>query len=393
MDAFCCLCTKISRNDYGDEKFVQELSHFLLLVDHKAFERNPHYLTRVARDLIKKLGQEATFSRGTYPTHNVSLLTLHHLCLVIHAVDPTEFDHDKPAGLYQEMNRCLESIVDSQSYYPIYYQARLTQQSLAYMDSHPGASSTEKRFRMFCAIKGTMYIFQALASVASANIDIENLEKGVNLWIEACTSRSIKQSSWYENSKPLIDARILVQSDPEKIETFQVCLLKINELQEQTRNKEDQLALRFTMIRQLTLMAIHCPADDVREWAREELFHFGTHYAIELGWAKDPAILEALLDAMLEVHQGDRMESRMERALEKLKLNLRTGEQAKMIENWEEATEWKRANEDVSRLDDDIDHYCLFRRVEKELAIDELISTRLATQEKLKKHYQLHSEV
>jgi len=247
--------------------------------------------------------------------------------VVIHAVDPTEFDHDKPTGLHQEVNRCLKIIIDSEPYYPVYYQARLTQQSLADMDSNPGVSSMEKRYRMFCALKGTIYIFQALAGVVSSNIDIENLEKGVNLWIEACTSRTIKQSSWYENTKLLIDARIVVQNDPEKCETFQNCLDKLNEIQDKTEDEHDQRALRFTIIRQLTLMAIHTPAD----WAREELFHFGTYYATEKGWAKDPAILEALLDGMLKTHQVHGMESRMERALKELKFYLRTEEQAKTI--------------------------------------------------------------
>jgi len=213
-NVFCCLCSKIRDNNYGEEKLILALCYFLLSVNSKAFQGNPHHLTRLARDLMAKLGPEATFSRATYSTHSVSLFALHHLCTVIHEVDPSELDHGNQDGLFRQMNGCLENIISTQSYYPFCYQAMLTRESLASMDSTRGISSRERWYRLFHAMRGVAYFYQALAEVATAKVDIDCFEKGIEELVEVFARHNIETNTWFEVIQELINFRVLVQKDP-----------------------------------------------------------------------------------------------------------------------------------------------------------------------------------
>eukprot|EP00210_Caulerpa_lentillifera_P002084 g1999.t1 len=378
---FFCICDKIHWGVYGEEKLIQALSFFLMRVDCVVFEGNPHYLTKVARDVMAKLGPEATFSKATYPTHSVSLLTLHHLCAVIHGVDPNELEHDKQAGIYQTVKRCLDNIISSQSYYPFYYQAEFTQQSLASMDSCTGVSSKEIRHRLYCAIKGTVCFYQAFAGGISAEIKIDDLEKGVSLWIKACTSRSIKQKSWFEVAKTLTESRIIAENDPSKLEVFQDCLQLANAKQKVMRGKADSTALRYAMISQVSILALGSSSIETRRWSTMEILFYANCCAVDEDWFRDLVIRDVVLEALYSIHGKHEFEDLVDPTLES------------MSHHGVDINESRLENQDISELDKSNNRNNLFKRIKNEMSLDGTISTRVEIQNMLKLHYQSHSNV
>eukprot|EP00210_Caulerpa_lentillifera_P002064 g1979.t1 len=380
-DVFCCLCEKIHWGRFGDEKLIEALSVFLLTIDYSVFNGNPHCLVSVARDVMTKLGSEVTFSKSTYPTLSVLLLALHHLCVVIHEVDRNQFDHDKQEGLFQEVNRCLKKIIDSQTYYHFFYLATITQQSLSSMDANAGVSSKEIWYRLFCAVRGTVYFYQVLAGGLSMNIDLEKIEKGVKNWIEAGTSRGIKQKYWYEAVSLLTQSKILVQRDPFKLKLFQQSLQTIDDMQKKTKNDEELTALRFSMFRQLYLMALDNSSEDARRWAAKELMHIGCQWMLDNEWIKYPEVKASMWSAMVEVHQCPTLRETT------------TDYISMMIEKGFETECQKLKNVAKMESDHQIGHHSLFIRIKKKLSLNESIPSRLQTQNMLKQYYQLHSEV
>eukprot|EP00210_Caulerpa_lentillifera_P002005 g1922.t1 len=378
---FCCICDKIHWGVYGEEMLIQALSFFLPRVDCEVFEANPHYLTKAARDVMAKLGPEATFSKATYPTHSVSLLTLHHLCAVIHGVDPNELEHDKQAGIYQTVKRCLDNVINSQSYYPFYYQAVFTQQSLASMDSSPGVSSKEIRHRLYYAIKGTVCFYQAFAGGISANIKTDDLEKGVNLWIKACTSRSIKQKSWFEVAKALTESRIITENDPSKLKAFQECLKLANAKQKVMSRKADSVALRYAMVSQVSILALGSLSIETRRWSTMEILFYANCCAVDEDWSRDPAIREVTLDAIYSIHQKNEFQDLVDPTLESIS------------HHGVDINESRLENQDIPKLDKSSDCKNLFKRIKNQMSLDGSVFTRAEIQNMLKQYYQLHSEV
>eukprot|EP00210_Caulerpa_lentillifera_P002043 g1958.t1 len=378
---FCCICDKIHWGVYGEEKLIQALSFFLMRVDCVVFEGNPHYLTKVARDVMAKLGPETTFSKATYPTHSVSLLTLHHLCAVIHEVDPNELEHDTQAGIYQTMKRCLDNVINSQSYYPFYYQAVFTQQSLANMDASPGVSSKEIRYRMYCAIRGTVCLYQAFAGGISADIKIDDLEKGVTLWIKACTSRSIKEKSWFEVAKALTESRILTQNDPSKLEVFQECLELTNAKQKVERRSAESTALRYAMISQVSILTLDSSSTEIRRHSTMEILYYANCCAVDDDWSRDPVICEAALEAIYVIKQSHEFDDLVDSTLES------------MSHHGVIINESKLENQDVTELDKSSSCSNLFKRIKNQMSLDSTISTRAEILDMLKKYYQSHSKV
>eukprot|EP00210_Caulerpa_lentillifera_P002108 g2023.t1 len=380
-DVFCCLCEKIHWGRFGEEKLIEALSVFLLTAHYSAFDGNPHYLVSVARDVMTKLGSEVTFSKSTYPTLSVLLLALHHLCVVIHEVDPNQFDHNKQEGLYQEVNRCLGKIIDSRTYYHFFYLATITQQSLCSMDAYAGVSSKEILYRLFCAVRGTVYFYQALAGGLSMNIDLDKIEKGVKNWIEACTSHRVKQESWFDNVNLLIECRILAQQNPAKLELFQKCLQTLDEMQKKTKNSEELTSLRFSMFRQLYLMALEGSSRDARKWAAKELMHIGCQWMLDDDWTEYPEVKDTMWSAMVEVYQCPTLR---ETTIAYISM---------MIEKGFETECQKLENVAKMESDHQIGHHSLFIRIKKKLSLNESLPSRLQTQNMLKQYYQLYSEV
>lgn len=370
QSVFNVLCTKISDRQYGYEKLVEALSYFLLSVDCSAFEGNPSSLTNIARDIMKKLGPAQTYSRGTFPTHSISLFALHHTCSVIQEVDKDEFDHDKQDGLYREMSECLQSIISTQSYYPFRYQASLTQQSLARMDSNDGISSKERWYRLFCGVKGTAYFCQALLGAISMHFDLDSLENGIKEWSKARASNRIEQNSWYEIVQTLIDSRLLVQNDSNRLHNNEECFGTVEEIQDKIQNKQDQVALRFALIHEATLLVLDSDDEKVKGWAVAQLTYFGKCCAPDKGWAQNSDVLEALVEAALKVRQKGEFCSEMKNLLAKLNFGDRREEINRMMEHLDQRARWNEGSDEVFTSYDLFGADSLFNAIKTKLSSD-----------------------
>jgi len=392
-DAFIALCRKIHWEDYGEEKLIEALTYFLLSVDHTVFVGNSQSLSKIARDVMKKLGPEQTFSKETFPTHSILLLAMHHICAVAYEVNPSEFDHNKQEGLYQQMNQCLQNIISSQSYYPFYYQATLTHQSLVNMDSSHGVSSKERRYRLFCGVKGTAYFAQALFGAVTLNFDLDSVESGVKNWIQACASTRIKQNAWYEDVQRLIDSRLLVQNDSEKLGIFEECLARVEEIQNETEDKEGKKALYFAMISEVVLLALDSQDESVNDWTICQLSYFAKLCAPEKGWTGDSDILEALVSGVLKVRHKFEFHSDVETVLRTLRFHVTSEKWTELIEHWEKGAQCRE--EDVSSSSSHVRHgsESFFIKIKKEMSLDDSIPTKAKAQDMLKKHYEQQSEV
>jgi len=147
------------------------------------------------------------------------------------------------------------------------------------------------------------------------------------------------------------------------------------------------------MIRQVTLLALNSPSEMVREWAVEEFFDFGTSHAQRKGWAEDERTLEALLDAMLEIHQKDEFADRMAKAFDSMKFYFKTQDQSKTIFDWMSVTRWREEEEKISNSERKHGGDILFHEVKAELLLDESIATPNEVQHQLKEKYKREAEV
>lgn len=225
------------------------------------------------------------------------------------------------------------------------------------------------------------------------NFDIESLEKGIKEWSKGCSRRRIKKSSLYKKVQPLINSRVLVYHDQEKIETFKKCLSTIVESLDDKGNKENQRALRFTIIDQVTLLAFECHSKKVKEYVGSELYYLGKCCAPQKGWAKDPMILEALVRTVVELSQNVHFRLHMERVLATIGFYVGKGKLIRVIKLLKKGAQWREENKETSSSPAIGGCESLFNKVKKDMLLDESLSARGASQSMLKNYYQQHSKV
>ena len=361
---FYSLCDRIQEVRYRKNPLIQALEYTLQTIDNDlfkhGFEEDRDLLTQLADDLLAKLDPgKAVLSKETYPTYRSRLYALHQTLLLIQQIDPNWYPTQKK-GPYSQFKEKIDDLKRNAQYYPIRYHARLLEQSLQRLLSEKSKERL-RRMRIVNTFQGALSFAQGLLSLASVRPDLEAFQKAYESLEAAFARKGIDNKTWYDSyqavdqgkraltalyfdikafvsgydnlkaafvrqrieDKPWYDwhqalnyASLLSLGDAREYEVFEQGLQAIKAKEATIRKEKDRQALRFGIVMQLRMLALHSSNDAVRKQSIDGLSSLAESEA----WAGDRAVMEGLLDGLagIAVHSQGQDKEQAQEALESL---------------------------------------------------------------------------
>ncbi|MCG8340990.1 MAG: ankyrin repeat domain-containing protein, partial [Cytophagales bacterium] len=260
------------------------------------------------------------FDKNTYPTHRSTLCALHQALVLIKLIAPSQWDPTQEEGLYNRFKAQIQAISASTAYYPIHYHALLLEQSLQRLERSKDLSEEIFR-RVVHGIKAMFYLYQGAPFPHSSKPNLDYLLEGFKNLKAAFACEGIEVKPWYACLLDLGNATLLSLKYPDKYGDFEECLQSLKEKEASMQNEQDRKALRFGIVQQLRLLALHGPTGEVRKQSIQWLEDLTKPEA----WAGDKEVMEGLLDglAAIVVHSQGEEKKQAEGALESLTSPLR----------------------------------------------------------------------
>ncbi|MCG8341039.1 MAG: NACHT domain-containing protein, partial [Cytophagales bacterium] len=295
---FNILCNKIKENQYGEEPLIQALEYTLQNMDSKVFEGNPSKLNRLGDELLAKLNSNKdSFTKTTYPTDRSTLYALHQTLVLIQRIAPGQLNPNQEDGPYSRFKTKIKAVSENTQYYPIVYYALLLEQSLQRL-AGPQARLQGSLRRLGQGLKGTIYLGQVARALAELNFNLDDFQKGFESLQEAFTRKGIEAEAWYDWHQAMNYASLLSLEDAGNYGVFEQGLnaIKGSKLS-QKLTKEGRTALRFGIVQQLRLLALHGPTQQVRTKSIQWLEDLAQPEV----WGGKPEVMEGLLDGLGEI--------------------------------------------------------------------------------------------
>ncbi|MEN0016322.1 MAG: hypothetical protein AAF706_01725, partial [Bacteroidota bacterium] len=315
-DYFTSLVNKIPKRLVGYWYLIEALASVLQEIDTSTFGGTTADLITVGDWLLTKLdasGGQIKLDKANYPRYQTILSALHSTLLLIRKIDTEGWSKTRNRALYDKFQRRIIAIKQSTDYYPYIHYSHLLSKSLTRLLSQE-LQWDEQLEKIWQGCKALSKAVQVVQKLATLDIDLEAAEKAsmelkqtyVNLrsglaWVTEELYGDKSKISWYEHLAQVSRASMDVLQDPNHWDAF------IDKLRQITGDKgillgeypEDRRALQYSVISQLTLLALHSAK---RSESLEEL-RLLTGLNI---WHQDLHLMEGLIEGLETVARQDK---------------------------------------------------------------------------------------
>ena len=296
---------------------MRALLSALQRIDVAVFGQDPSDVVRVANMLIDKLDPGSTaFTRGTYATHSITLCALHQALVLLQVISP-ELLHPLPKqGLFQAFKNKVQVLAECQDYFPCLFQVKLVEQCWEHLAYNPDLTLARAAKRALIFLMGCGYLYHGLRKLVEADIEVEAFENAYK-YIKEALEKPVHKRNWYYQYlrlKLMTNTCCKDQDQECEFDNFKEEFNKAMELQ-QTKElkKEEKELLRFGIVDLLRSIALRGKTSEITEFGIEELVFLGTKHVAYEGWIENPAVFEAILDALQDVREQIKREQCNER--------------------------------------------------------------------------------
>ena len=298
QDVLSALVSRVEKERIGAAHSTPALSNALHLIDEDLFLGDSEILFNAVSVLLDKLDPSTTpFIRETSKSREAALLALHQALLLIHHVAPNRLSPNEKA-FYQRTKARLDEIRSETTHFPIIFQVEAAKQSLERLVGRESGSVTAPLRR---CIKGLLYLYSGVRHAAAADIDVESLERGYKELKDAYGSQRGTRKYWYDALVELNCAARFSQMDPGMHSAFVESFENLMKDQHELDGIEDRKLLAFGIILQLRMLATSHGPESIRTKAIDEIAQLALTYTLCDDSYGDPAVVEALLDALMRI--------------------------------------------------------------------------------------------
>ena len=327
------------QEDFRRKNFTQGVVQFLKHIDPQAFGKDTSLLIKLGRALLDTLpNDKSLYTRDKYPSHKNTLDAIEQALVKIRDISQDKLD---PNGiLYKSFKTKLGMIMEAEpGYYPAQYQAQCIAQNIARMQEAPSKweQASDVAVRTYTGFKGFLQLSQGILGVIYFDLDLEEIETGIANIIDALLDTTeagegahesfskafratIKYSPapWYQHKEALLlqATRCLLPEErfdqlseaarkglssyaAYQAQQFAAYKNKLEEALKAVRDKNERIALQYSLVQQVSLLALQSQAAVVRKPCIEWL----TTWVNEEDWQKEPGVFEAVLTALEMVAQ------------------------------------------------------------------------------------------
>ena len=287
------LCNKIDREyQHGEVTLLEALEYTLQNMDSHVFEGNPAPLIHLGNTLLAKLDTDSNkFTKDTYPTYRSTLYALHQTLVLIQQISHSRLNPTQDE-LYSRFKTKIDDLKRNAAYYPIRYHVRLLKQSLQRLARYQARLQDRLR-RVGQGLKGGACLYQGAHALSTLVFDIDAFLPGY----ASLQAASGHQYTWYDWHQAINYAGLLSLEDPDKYRNFEECLKTFKAKEATMRKEKDRKALRFGIVMQLRMLALHGPTGEVRKKSIKWLEDLANLEE----WGGDGEVMEGLLDGLASI--------------------------------------------------------------------------------------------
>ena len=316
--AFDSLCNRSHRKRNADKDVTLSIVHFLQTMDDDVFREDSTLLLCLADDLLAQLKPKRnSFSKGNHERLGATLFALRQIMFVLQRISPCNLDPSDEDGVYYEFETRLETIVKKAKYFPTCFQALLVKEDLRLLASDsPDVMSSLPWRRLMHGLSGCVQIPHALRAALTADIDVDNIETGYQRLKTACADAEILPRGWHESLSRLNEAALISVQDPAKTDILTECSNQLLDSMSKMDAGQDRGALRYGMVCQLRVLAVDGQTPELRRAAAQEVTMIATKWLKCDDWDDDQDTIEAMLEALGDIHRTHENTDLVDAALE-----------------------------------------------------------------------------
>ncbi|MEO1301335.1 MAG: hypothetical protein AAFU83_03800, partial [Bacteroidota bacterium] len=310
-----------------EKPLMEALLYVLQNIDINIFQKQDvnQLQTLLTEKLLPSVNPSTkTFSEVTYTSHAPILESIYEVLNIIHIIDPGKLK-TAPGSLYTRVKEQLEAITEASQHYPTCYHVHVLMHSL---DRHKeeenplnGLSQSVQGvyalYKFGVAIQGLLpQVTQPLPDLESIPRALEALQECYGHFKEARdnfqqAANSLRSYTFYDYHQALQLAGALVlqtQCDvygryyidfQEYLQDIANCIKRPKKL-----SKVDRKALRYLVVRQLTLLVVKSIDPIVRKVSLDKLDEISKEWTKSIDHNKVPIIYELLDGLALIYNQG-----------------------------------------------------------------------------------------
>ena len=290
------------RGELLHENIAKALFRSLTWVESSVHE-DPVQLLDLATDLVSTLSFRSRLTRQNFSQYEAAFLAIHHVLHVLHEIGRSGLLEDEKKKLRQVIAKKKTEMKSSMQHYPVQFNFGLIQQAVERLETKNAPSRITQAARYaLSALYGGAHILHLLKDLVRLDINPEAFEDACTKIRNVIARRGVSEKQWYDLLQSLIAARLRALKSAEKIELFFKVYEIVMERQRKIKRGEEQKALRYGIIQEITMLANQASCAEVREVATTKLLELATNTAVLDSWSDDSDLLLALLDAVHEIH-------------------------------------------------------------------------------------------
>ncbi|MEO1301244.1 MAG: HEAT repeat domain-containing protein, partial [Bacteroidota bacterium] len=300
---FISLVSKIKQQDFDEEPLINALEYTLQRIEPKTFSDRADKLSYVGECLLSKIKPTSTaFSKATYPKDEAILTAVHTILLLMRKLGKGGWA-DESAGLYTDFLEKISGIKTASRYYPVIYYSKLLEASLTTLQRLDMLIHVQRLDCPWRVVKTLVNIHQVARGLLGPEMDVPAWETAYQQfrdnylqaqdWIQPISQvvrENATSHAWYNQLIDLTLKYMAVAEDSRNYETFRASVQKLQVAYR--RQRAERLALRYGIVKQLSLSALKDQNAEVREGSLAQL------KALAKVWYKDVEIAESILEGL-----------------------------------------------------------------------------------------------
>ncbi|MEN0016352.1 MAG: HEAT repeat domain-containing protein, partial [Bacteroidota bacterium] len=300
---FISLVGKIKQQEFDEEPLINALEYTLQRIEPKTLSDRADKLSYVGECLLSKIKPTSTaFSKATYPKDEAILTAVHTILLLMRKLGKRGWA-DESVGLYNGFLEKISGIKAASRYYPAIYYSNLLEASLTTLQGLDMLIHVQRLDCPWQVVKTLVSIHQVARGLLGPEMDIaawetayqqfrdnylqaqDRIDPILQVVRENATSRS-----WYSQLIDLTLKYMAMAEDNKSYKTFRASVQKLQVAYR--RQRAERLALRYGIVKQLSLSALKDQNAEVREGSLDQL------KALAKVWYKDAEIAESMLEGL-----------------------------------------------------------------------------------------------
>ena len=310
-----CLCEGKFLDKHSEIALYRALMH----VDPSVYG-GVAQLVVMAKKLLGSLSPEPTLSRMNFWEYEVTFVCIHQTFLLLNKT--------KWNGIYETQKREFRrTIIEkekamelSRKYYPVNFYFKVLRQAVEHLELEDAPSYlTQAKRWVIRGLYEFIHVLHFARNLAGCDIDPEAVKGAYKRHRSAITIMGVSKKPWFDPFQNLMASMLKAAIDEKKIELFHSDYDTTLEHQRKMKTGEDSKALRFGIIRQLSMLATEGESENTCKEATKKLVDLATtREASREGWTNDVDILIALLDSIHKLHSIGKFSEKTKEGLQVL---------------------------------------------------------------------------